>query len=145
MEIYPNWVRGMICNPLTRRLCAMIKRQCSNRLPINDPSSQQRSLNPILYRFSLSPSNSLRSSPPPDLRPELPLLHSHRHNKGRFLNQGEDDLCNLNPVPRFRDSKIGDAHNQRRRWGRGLKEVGGGVALPGVRDHQFIHRTERGL
>ena len=40
MEMYPMKHLYMICDPSTRRLGAMIKRQLAKRLPINYPEEQ---------------------------------------------------------------------------------------------------------
>ena len=57
IKLYPIWTLRIICDPSTRRLGAMIKRQSFKRLPINYPEKQQR-LTSLLYCLS-------RRSPPP--------------------------------------------------------------------------------
>ena len=67
MELYPMSFLNMICDPSTRRLGAMIKRQWLNRLPINYPEEQQHSPShyqvptshpsPHLIRFARSPAD----------------------------------------------------------------------------------------
>jgi len=56
MEIYLMRLKCTICDPSTRRLGAMIRRQCQKRLQINYPEEQQRSTVcfSCSYRFLLS-------------------------------------------------------------------------------------------
>jgi len=81
VEVYPKSLRCIICDPSTRRLGAMIKRQLENWLPKNYPEEQQRSP-PFTPSFlSLLTSLSLHPRVPSRLRttacpytPSTPVL-----------------------------------------------------------------------
>jgi len=137
MEIYPNTCGFMICNPSTRRLGALIKRQCPNRLPINHPEGQQpppiSSLlllpsSPFLTprfarRWSPSPSLPPPSlSPPPNNSPQPPPLFNHPPHLLLNPNLG---LPSIPPqIPLLRQSRTPRGRGGRRWcWG---AEGGGG-------------------